>query len=645
MGVFSDPCPNPDCNARVKKRANFCSKCGWAGPNSLTNCPDCGKKAGRANPFCWNCGADMRESRPPRVVGERWVREAEEFAVRIDPQDLKGLLSKRVTVEPGTLGLVEKNGRITKNVEWGTETLDHFLKLTRPSSILLFSSADLVLRPTFAGLTDANNAQLDVTVQAVLRVKDHEAFVRQFFSGHKRRVTFEMLENAIAHELHDVMRALISRSSIEDMYGNLAWRDELEDQLRDAMMVTLDRYGLDLLQVNFVDFGGDHYEKLQEERGEVYMGNRGADFLAEKVAIRRRVAELEREGKLIEDKSGAEYAQELVELNNQMKIRAVLSDAERVETVRQAVQELKLKSQLREIELEDLERQRKHEIQDEDLARLQQLDQIQVDHQNEMAMGILLARQQRDATEGDFLREQKRLQNRHNLEEEWERSEQRRREQRANAVTQYELLIQRSQTDLEAARNRTEQRKVELEAVKVEKDLEHEDMRAKRDIQIEGLERMTRIETEQIQAIKRLALEEKKIELDYKRFEKEQETQVQLATIDGNVQIALAQSNTQAAVATAISEERKGQIDDLKADKAALRDDANKRAEDLTRMADSLTRNLGGHGGTTVVTPGGIAQHVGGVQAGEFPCPNCQRPVPLQANFCPWCEHDMKSKK
>lgn len=645
MGVFSDPCPNPDCNARVKKRANFCSKCGWAGPNSLTNCPDCGKKVGRANPFCWNCGADMRESRPPRVVGERWVREANEFAVRIDPQDLSGMLSKRVTVEPGTLGLVEKNGRITKNVEWGRETLDHFLKLTRPSSILLFSSADLVLRPTFSGLTDSNHARLDVTVQAVLRVKDHEAFVRQFFSGHKRRITFKMLENAIAHELHDVMRALISRSSIEDMYGNLAWRDELEDQLRDAMMVTLDRYGLDLLQVNFVDFGGDHYEKLQEERGEVYMGNRGADFLAEKTAIRRRVAELEREGKLDGYKNEKELAGQVGELNDQYAVRATLSAAEREETVRQARQELTLKDRLRKIELEDLERQRAQGVQDEDLARAQQLEHIQVDHQAEIAMGILLAREQRDATEADFLREQKRLQNRHNLEEEWDRSEQRRREQRANAVTQYELLIQRSQTDLEAARSRTEQRKVELEAAKLEKELEHEDLRAKRDIQLEALERMTRLEVEQMQAIKHLALEEKKIELDYKRFERDQETQVQLATIDGNVQIALAQSNTQAAVSAAIADERKGQIDDLKADKQALRDDANKRADDLTRMAESMSRNLGGQAGATIVTPGGMAQHVGGVQAGEFPCPNCQRPVPLQANFCPWCEHDMKSKK
>ncbi|MFO7975644.1 MAG: hypothetical protein R6V12_13520, partial [Candidatus Hydrogenedentota bacterium] len=644
MGVFSDPCPNPDCNARVKKRANFCSKCGWAGPNSLVNCPECGKKAGRGSRFCWNCGADMQQSRPPRIVGNCWVREPEELAVRVDPQNLKGFLSKRVTVEPGTIGCIEKNGRVTKNVEWGTQTLDHILKVTRPSSILLFSAADLVLRPAFRGLTDANNARLDVTVQAVLRIKDHQAFVRQFFEGHKRRVTFQMLEDAVAQELHDVMRALITHHSIEEMYGNLAWRDELEEQLRDAMMVTLDRYGLDLLQINFVDFGGDHYEKLQEERGEVYMGNRGADFLAEKVAIRRRVAELDTEQKLIQKKSDIEYAKEVRELDNQYGIRAVLSDAERVETVNQARHELNLKKRLRNVELEDLERQRKQQTREENMAWFQELEQIQVNHQNEIAMGILLAKQQRAAAEGDFRREQERLQNRQNLEEAWARSEQQRREQRANAVVAYEQLVQRSQVDLETAQNRTEQRKTELDAVKAEKEVEQQDKRAKRDLQLESLERMTRIETEQMEAMKRLTLEEKKIELDYKRFEKEQESEVQLATINGNVQIALAQSNTEAAVASAISEERKGQIDELKTDKQALREESNKRAEELTRMADSLSRNLGQQGKTTIASSAGGTK-AGDIKEGEYPCPNCQRPVPIQANFCPWCDHDMRAKK
>ena len=384
----------------------------------------------------------------------------------------------------------------------------------------------------------------------------------------------------------------------------------------------------------------DEFEKLLEQRGEVYMGNRGADFLAEKVAIRRRVAELEREGKLDAYKNEQELAAQIAVMNNEYGVRKTLSDAEREETIRQAKQELVLKSRLREIELDDLNRQRNQQVQEEDLARTQELEQIQVSHQNEIAMGILLARQQRDLTEADFLREQKRLQNRHALEEEWERSEQRRREERANAVQQYDLIVQRSRVELEAARHRTEQRKVELQAVQAEKELEQQDKRVNREVQLEALERMTRIETEQMQAVKRLELEGKKLELDYKRFEKEQDTRVQLASIEGNVTIASAQANTHTAVASAILEERKGQIDELRRDKDLLRDDANRRAEDLTRMAESLSRNLSGAGGAPAA--GGSHEHRGAGPSSEFPCPKCQRPVPLQANFCPWCQHDMR---
>ncbi len=629
MGLFSDPCPNPDCGARVKKAAHFCSRCGWAGPNSLSNCPGCGKRVGRVSRFCWNCGADMEREKPPRIMGDRWVREDEELAVRVNPGDVEGFRARRVTVEPGTIGLVERQGRIAEEKEWGVHTLDQILSLRKASSIILVSAGDLVLRPTFRGLRDANGAELDVTVQVVLRVKDYDAFVRHFFEGHKRRVTYATLETTIGNELHDVTRGLVCAHSMEEMYGNLTWRNELEADLRSAMTVTLDRYGLDLLQLNFVDFGGDHFEQLQQDKGEAYMGNHAADHLGEKVAIRRRIAELNAQGKLDAVATDKDLADKIDDLNTQYDVKSVLRDSERVETVAQARHELVIKNELREYELEDLGDERTKQKQDEQLARKQTLDKIQVDHQNEVAMTILVARNKRDATQADFDREQERLSAENTLKVEWQQSEQKRQTRRADAVQEYELIVER-------ARSNTAARLEALKVTREEEAIKHAD----REHQVAMLERVERQEVENLQTIKRLELEEKKLELDLKRFEKEKEAEVQLATIEGNVKIATSEATTAAAVSQAEKRQLEERLADQKAEKEALRGDADRRARDLKDIAEVVTKG-GGQSAVVVAGQGGV-QQVGGADAGESPCPKCGRPVPHSANFCPWCKHDMK---
>ncbi len=647
MGIFSNPCINPDCDARVKKSAHFCAKCGAGGPDSLTKCADCGKKVGRAFPYCWNCGAQLATNRPPRIAGNRWVRDDEEFAVRVYPDDLEQKwLARRITVEAGTLGILEKNGRVVRDVPWGKETLDGILQLTGPTSIILVNAGDAVLRPTFHRLHDVNGAELDLTVQLVLRVSNFEAFVREFFEGHKRRVTFRMLEDRLAHELFDVTRGLVCSYALEDMYGNLAWRDEFEEKLRTAMTVTFDRYGLDLLQLNFADFGGDHFEQLMQDRGEVYMGNRAADQLAEKLAIRKRMGQLEARGELDELAQGNELTLEKLKQNTALTeemgriktdshVRTTLSEAERDETIEQALQELEIKRRLRRFEVEDIDRERDHLLKDEDDARTQELEKIDVEHQNEVAMTVLMARNSRLATDEDFRREQARLENAQALEEAWKQSEQHRQDQRADAVQRYDLVIQESKANLEVARHQTQERLDKLQADRAEAELGRENMEHK----VAMLTRMQEQERQNMEAMRRLDIEEKKLEFDYKRFDKEKDTEVQLASIQGNVQIATAQERLDAATAQATMQQLQERLADQQADKEALRGDANQRAQDLKDMAGTLTANQ-----PQPVVVGGGAPMAGAGQAAktdEFACPNCNRPVPLNYPNCPWCKHEI----
>lgn len=666
MGLFSNACENPDCQGRVKHKARFCARCGYTGPKSLMKCPapGCGKQTGLSNRFCWNCGEDLspfwpvqqRGALAPRIAGNRWVRAEEEFAVRVYPADLEQKwLARRVTVESGTLGLIEHNGRFDHDVPWGSETLERIVSLRGPSSVVLVNAGDAVLRPSFHGLMDVNGAALDLTVQLVFRVGDIAAFATHFLEGHKRRVTFDMLENRFAAELLDVTRGLVSGYALEDMAGNLAWRDEFEEKLRAALTVTLSRWGLDLVQVNFADFAGDAFETLAKDRGEVYMGNHAADHLAEQLAIRKRMRQLEAQGELdallegntfdLEKmRSNKAYLEEKNALANDLTVRTTLSDNEREQTLEQAAQELWLNRQVRNFEREDLTNERAAQLE----ARQQELDTLRAEYAHQSAMALLIARNERVSTEGEFQRAQERLDHAHTLEEAWKAGEQRRRDERAHAVQRYELVIEEARTNLEASRHKTQQRMSELEAERAQIDLAHYDeaqkeklKRENREHQVTMLARIQEQERLNMETMRRFDLEEKRLELDARRFEKEKDTEVQLASIQGNVQMATAQERVDAAAAQAAMQQLMDRLGDQKADKEALRADANQRAQDLKDLAGTLSANKS----PVVVLPGGGTVDAGGGTGGgkpedrEFPCPNCNRPVPIRFPNCPHCRH------
>jgi hypothetical protein len=367
-------------------------------------------------------------------------------------------------------------------------------------------------------------------------------------------------------------------------------------------------------------------------RGEVYMGNLAAERLAETQAIRRRVAELETQGKLEEFTREKDLADRMKDLNSQHDVKAVLRDAERHQTVRQALHELEIKKRLRAMELEDLDEEHRKE-----------LEKIQVQHQHEVAAAILIAQNQRVTTQAEFDREQHRLANTHALEEQWRINEHRRQDERADAVERYGRLIDEAKANLEAARLRTDQRVKELDVKRAEIDLAHYEEQEKQRLRTEYerhqadlLRQIQQQEQDNLQTMTRFKLEEKRLELDLSRFEKEKDSEVALATIDGNVRISTSQQAMDAAVAAERARQLEARLADRDAQVGALREDANRRAGDLKEMAGILAS---GQPKAAAPAPGQPTGVTGPAADGESPCPQCRRPVPHRYNVCPWCGH------
>jgi len=603
MGIFSTLCENPDCKARIPTRTNFCAKCGWAGPNSTTVCGDCHKQVGRNSRFCWNCGADIAATAAPRVSGNRWVRAEEEFAVRVYPEDIdRSWLARRVTVEPGTFGVIEQNGRILDRVDEGAQTLETLVRMA-PMSLHLVSAGDVLLRPTVRGLRDRNGAELDLTLQIVFQVNQDEyaSFIRHFFSGHRRRVTVSMLEEALAFELQDVVRALTSSHALQDMYGNLAWRDQFEEGIRGAMALTLQRFGLNLVQLNFVSFGGDQYETIMQARGEVYMGNFAADMLAERAAIRRRTDELAARGRLDTSRRDRELSDEIAELNKQYGVKQVLRDTELEEAVAHARHEQELRARLRKLEVDDLDERVRREREERD----RELKKVVVAHQNELDMTSLIARIRHTQSEDEYRREYDRLQHEHELAKARAASLERNQYIIAEARALAEAQIQK----LEADRKR-----FELEQVS-----EDETLRRKMayEAHLQSLK----------EAEHRLQMEENRLEQENLKIILQYKLDKTRIKADAETARHTSDERTAAVDAKARSEEKDKLIAALEKGQDRLAALAEGMVDKFTRCAQQPSIIFAGSGGPAAV---------GGAQQ-TAPCPKCHKPVPVEYAICPHC--------
>jgi len=94
MALFSKTQTCPHCGAEVRSGANFCPSCGKPLAASKT-CPHCRATIPAAARFCPQCGQPVETvQRTPEVVGNIWRAGPDDFAVRIEADDLKGWIGR-----------------------------------------------------------------------------------------------------------------------------------------------------------------------------------------------------------------------------------------------------------------------------------------------------------------------------------------------------------------------------------------------------------------------------------------------------------------------------------------------------------------------------------------------------------------------
>lgn len=337
MGLFTVKCPQ--CRARVKKAANYCSRCGATSPRGLNKC-SCGAAVGTRSSYCWNCGRTLKESLMPTIKGNRWLKRRDELAVRIEPKNLKGLLTKGLGLEKGTRAFLLQKGRYLATLEAGSHELGGFLhsrkdfNLLTPTVAVLVESGEVLLHlsiPEAEGPTTSDGVKVGVDCSLFIAIEEPETFLQHLFKD-RARLGMEDLEALMTSELMATLQPLLRRLSFDELYAPQTREAVLEREVERSFGQALQTRGMVLLQFHSLEFPSQAYQRLLKAKTNQLIMNK----------------ELEVEN----------YSQELIRKRKEVMMRAEMGDAqlkrELEDFLAQMEHEMHLRKAQRENELEEL---------------------------------------------------------------------------------------------------------------------------------------------------------------------------------------------------------------------------------------------------------------------------------------------------
>jgi len=380
MGLFTVRCVNAACGYRIRKGANFCPKCGTGAPTGRIRCGSCGREIRASSNFCPFCQAKTAVASPPQFTADRWARQPEDFAARIDVDDVRGWLIKPLVVEHGTRALLFQRGRFVGELPPGRYDMDGLLQrvtnflISSGASIVIMDAGDVGLWLENGGLWTADEMEVGTTMQLIVRVQDADALFQNLIKG-RGRLLIDDVETALADEMQMVLAGIVRRFAADQLFPALDARYEIETLLREHLRTTLSRLGLELVQLRFIDFVGEAYEELRQQRAALKVDAAKVDLRAQRNLLNQRLREL-----LTQDRMGAFKSEKDLE-----------------DFVRQTEHELGLKGVIRDDELQRLKERFQFERDREGVLRRLEIQSIENDELREQAWKQLVAdERQRD---------------------------------------------------------------------------------------------------------------------------------------------------------------------------------------------------------------------------------------------------------
>lgn len=456
--LFQTECPK--CHATNKSGSRFCGSCGERLPGSEIKCNNCGAVVPADKKFCGSCGKPLAESAAPTLTGNRWARRVEDFATKVEVDDVEGFFKRGLIVEAGTKAIFFVNGAVSGILDPGRYDMGGLLQKiknvfnSKTTTAVLVDTGDIELPFSFSDLLTRDPVRLTADARLVAQMDNPTQFFENMMKGRQNYPLAE-LKSFLEGELHNCLQEFIRSRSLPELSSDIAFKQQMEKGVAQHLAKTFDRKGLSFLNVRIFDFRHPRMNELTGKREEYWLH---AQDLEAQLAGGQTIG-LER--KLL-DQETAKAAMELDVFEERARVyqrmrKAVASD--RMDKVRSEddfekfMMEMDREKFLRKDEYEALRREFREKQEDHDQLRQHLIERLKLEQQAELQKAEMLGKLSLQRTITDATRDEEMAQLDHRLEasrkememrqsQEWAVIKQRVEAKRLERQTEHELDVQ-----------------------------------------------------------------------------------------------------------------------------------------------------------------------------------------------------------
>jgi hypothetical protein len=239
-------------------------------------CRQCGAVVDSSAKFCSGCGAVLAGAVPGGMEGMLWRRGADDFATRVDEDDLPGVLKKGIIVEQGTKALLFVNGAFAEILPAGRHDIGGLgPKLRRfdpyrTGTAVLVDAGDTEFEFTITDVRTKDPLALDVTCKVVVQIENPAFFFNNVMKG-RRSYLVSDLRSTLYDELQNAFNEAVGKKSVTELNWDLSLKRQFEVSVENHLRTTFQRNGYNFIQLRTIDYRFRGYDKIRGIHEEIFL--------------------------------------------------------------------------------------------------------------------------------------------------------------------------------------------------------------------------------------------------------------------------------------------------------------------------------------------------------------------------------------
>jgi hypothetical protein len=531
--LFQVECPK--CNTKNKSGARFCGGCGERLPGSEQKCNNCGATVAADKSFCANCGKPLHEGAAPQMSGNRWSRRVDDFATKVEVNDVEGFFKRGLVVEAGTKAIFFTNGAYSGILEPGRYDMGGLLQRVKnifnykTTTAVLLDTGDVELQFSLEGLTTKDPIRLSAECRLVAQMENPTSFFENMMKGRQNYSLSEMKE-FLEGEIRNCFVEFVSGKTVQELSTNQAFKRELEQMVAGHLSTTFDRKGLAFVQVRIFDFRHPRLDALTDTREEYWLHSQD---LETKLAGEGSTMGMNR--KLL-DQETAQALMQLEVYEDRAKVFERMRKAVASEKMDKVVSENELEKFLQEIDKDKILRAEDmrqlvqdfgEKKEDHDLARTHLIQRLQIEQSTDLARAKVAGQISLKRTATDAVRDNEMAQLEHELATKRRELEQRQAAQWAEVKLQLDTRRATVEDDLTLAKKKA-QAEDEINRMSQKAGIDLAKEKALTEDEIERIRQKTGIDLTREKALTEEEIlrirQDREIEMERRRDQKDLET-------------------------------------------------------------------------------------------------------------------------